>query len=158
DDALVALEPWDREGMQVHSGFKQALNRIWPRLSPPLEEMGATPIWFAGHSLGAALATLAADRCAAAAGLVTLGSPRVGDAAFAAQFDARFGNRALRFVNNSDVVTHAPPPVPLPYAHVGELRQISRDGSIGREAPRLEHFFTELVGSAGHLLEVVEGL
>src|SRR6185436_15370710 len=113
----------------VHAGFRNALERVWTPLVEKLTPLaGSRSVWFSGHSLGAALATLAADRFPATAGVCTLGSPRVGDRAFAAAFDARFGARALRYVNDSDVVTHVPPPLPLPYAHVGELRQITPEG------------------------------
>lgn len=65
-----------------------------------LEELGRTrSVWFTGHSLGAALATLAADLFEPARGVCTLGSPRVGDVAFATLFDARFRQRSARYVN-----------------------------------------------------------
>jgi len=48
------------------------------------------PWWFHRHSLGAALATLAARRFGHAHGLYTYGSPKVGDAAFVAQVDTRW--------------------------------------------------------------------
>ena len=159
DDIRLALVPWDRPDTRVHAGFKDALNRVWPALGPLLSQLGQTMrVWFTGHSLGAALATLAADRYPDTAGVVTIGSPRVGDPRFAAQFDARFGSRALRYVRNTDVVTHVPTPLPLPYKHVGELRQITRSGTIQSERPSLAHFFSDLVGDPDHLRELIEGL
>lgn len=156
DDARFALAPWDGTGASVHLGFLDALNRVWPLLSPRLETLAATHrIWFTGHSLGAALATLAAMRFAQTAGVCTLGSPRVGNRAFAAAFAARFGGRARRYVADTDVVTHVPPPAPLPYKHVDELRQIDPEGTITLERPALTHFFNALFGDAQHLRQVV---
>ncbi len=159
DDALALLVPWDRPGTFVHAGFKLALERIWPALHPVLAGLGPTRrIWFTGHSLGAALATLAADRYEDPAGLVTIGSPRVGGPIFAHHFNERFGARALRYVNSTDVVTHVPPPLPLPYKHVDQLRQIARDGHVSPDPPRLDHFVADLIGDTQHLAEVMDGL
>jgi hypothetical protein len=58
-----------------------------------------------GHSLGAALATLAAVDTTPAR-LVTFGSPRVGDEAFRALFA---GLEVRRFVDCCDVVSRVPP-------------------------------------------------
>jgi predicted lipase len=72
-----------------------------------------------GHSLGAALATLAADRLPDVQGLYTFGSPRVGDKGFQAHFRVK----AYRLVNGKDIV----PTVPGegPFRHVGELIPIA---------------------------------
>jgi hypothetical protein len=143
----------------VHEGFRDALDRVWPAILGKLTALaGSRTVWFSGHSLGAALATLAADRLPTTAGVCTIGSPRVGDRAFAAAFDARFGARAVRYVSGADIVTHVPPPFPLPYKHVGRLRQITPDGRITTQAPILSHFVGDIFGSVGPLQDVVEAL
>ena len=143
----------------VHEGFRDALERVWTPLVEKLTPLAASrTVWFSGHSLGAALATLAADRFPATAGVCTLGSPRVGDRAFAAAFDARFGARAARYVNDADIVTHLPTTFPLPYQHVGRLRQITPDGRITGQAPMLAHFVRDVFGNVGPLQDVVEAL
>jgi triacylglycerol lipase len=155
DDAAFAFVPWIRPSALVHAGFKDALERVWPRLQDvllPLVESRTT--WFTGHSLGGALATLAADRCEFDSCVCTIGSPRVGNEGFAADFHSRFGNRSLRYVNDADIVTHVPP-LPLPYAHVEQLRYINRDGSVGDQAPLLAHFFNELIGQVAHIRETI---
>ncbi|MBL4694806.1 hypothetical protein JKY72_05560 [Candidatus Gracilibacteria bacterium] len=43
---------------QVHQGFQEALDLIWPELNSYLKEI-KTPLYITGHSLGGALATLA---------------------------------------------------------------------------------------------------
>jgi triacylglycerol lipase len=112
---------------QVHHGFKQALDEVWEGLHQQLDAYradGNRTLWFTGHSLGAALATLAAQRYGPACTLYTFGSPRVGDL----KFKNGLGVNAFRFVNHWDVVTRVPPPDP--YHHVGELCYIDHQGLI----------------------------
>lgn len=157
DDALAVLVPWTHGA--VHFGFREALARVWPEIMNKVEPLAASrTVWFTGHSLGAALATLAADRFPSTAGVCTLGCPRVGDRLFAAGFDARFGSRALRYVNDTDIVTHLPTPAPLPYNHVGSLRQITPDGQVTSQNPSLAHLVDSVFGNVGHLSEITNGL
>jgi len=157
DDAVVALVPW-KHGF-VHLGFREALERVWAKLMAKVEPLAATrTVWFGGHSLGAALAILAGDRYPQTAGICTLGAPRVGDRVFAATFDARFGKRSLRYVNDTDIVTHVPTPFPLPYEHVGQLRHITSDGRVTERAPQLTHFVPDVFGGVEHLRQVMDGL
>jgi hypothetical protein len=157
DDARFGFVRWT-EGF-VHRGFRDALDRVWDPLAAALAPLaGSRTVWFTGHSLGGALATLAADRLDTTAGVCTIGSPRVGDRRFAAAFDERFGARSLRYVNDTDIVTHIPPPLPLPYAHVGELRHITRDGRVTTQPPPLAHFVGDVFGNVGHLQDVVQAL
>jgi triacylglycerol lipase len=158
DDAQFGLAPWDRPGTSVHAGFKRSLERVWQGLKLRLDALSASRrIWFTGHSLGGALATLAADRFPTSAGLGTIGSPRVGDSAFALSFDARFGSRALRYVSDADLVTQVPPPLPLLYRHLGGVRHIDRNGDVST-LPGLESFLTALIDTASNIAEVVHGL
>jgi hypothetical protein len=155
DDLTFALAPWDKSKplQAVHLGFKVALDRVWDNLSRRLSALaGSRSVWFAGHSLGAALAALGADRHATTAGVLTLGAPRVGDWHFAAAHTTRFGARALRYVNDADVVTHLP--LPLPYQHAGMPRFIDPGGHVTSVRPALHHYFADLVGDPEHVREV----
>ena len=157
DDAKFPLVPWDRPPALVHMGFMDALDRVWPRLKDVLSPLVASrTTWFTGHSLGAALATLAADRSQFDSCVCTLGSPRVGNEVFAKAFNKRFGQRSLRYVSDADIVTHVPPPLPLPYFHVDQLRYIDAGGAIGNSEPALAHFFNELIGQVRHVRETVD--
>ena len=46
---------------KIHQGFKDAIEVVWQEVEERLVEMGSNrqPVWFAGHSLGGALAVLA---------------------------------------------------------------------------------------------------
>ena len=124
-DIDIRLSDWIRGG-KVHSGFKAALDTVWDDMLleiKRLQDQGVL-IWVTGHSLGAALATLAADRLPNVQGLYTFGSPRVGDE----EFQKRFEPKAFRVVNGKDIVADVPPKGP--YRHVGEYILIDQKGGI----------------------------
>jgi triacylglycerol lipase len=91
-------------GGKVHVGFKGEINKIWPSISKELE---ANPgnVYVTGHSLGAAMATIAASRIQdRVTALITFGSPRVGDKAFVKSLTVEH----YRVQNNCDDVTKVP--------------------------------------------------
>ena len=154
-DANIILVPWET-GL-VHLGFKRAFDVIRPQLDPILQRVSpGRTVWFCGHSLGAALATLAADHYAGTRGVCTFGSPRVGDLSFATAFNAKLAGKSFRYVNNHDVVTHVP--LPILYEHVDLQRFIAPDGTVSRVPPAILHFFEELFGQPSQLLDVIDGL
>lgn len=116
---------WAGVGL-VHKGFAKALDLLWDKVTASLDKNVPPdcPLFITGHSLGAALATLAASLRKPRA-LYTFGSPRVGDNDFRATLS---GVNAFRVVNNRDVVTTVPPP--LPFHHVGELHYITHEGGM----------------------------
>lgn len=127
---------WPPDGL-VHQGFKAAFDRIWPELEARLKSVdgviaGRTFLYYTGHSLGAALATMAAVR-RKPHGLYTFGSPRIGNAAFAATLNCP----AFRLVNNRDCVSGLPPALgPLPFRHTGTLYYITHDSCLLAEPSR----------------------
>ena len=158
---IVRFLPTSWDVGRVHTGFADALEAVWGPLERSLDALPpGCRVWFTGHSLGAALATLAATRRGdRTAGLYTFASPRVGDGVFAAHVDRMFGRLSLRYVNDHDVVTHVPPPsfaIPGRYTHVNELRWISRDGQVGTVEPTLPHFVSDVFGDTRLLLDVVD--
>ena len=98
------------------------------------------PIFYAGHSLGAALATLAASRRAPQAAYV-FGSPRVGNG----QFAADLGTVALyRVVDGDDAIADLPPEA-LGFRHAGELHRLAAPAET-RTAWDPRTWFRRLVG------------
>jgi len=131
----------------VHRGFLRSLDTIWREAE---DALGDGKVWFTGHSLGAALATLAADRLPGSHALYTYGSPRVGDKKFRQAFRAN----AYRFVNNNDGITVVPPRSSLfPYRHVGDLKYLDEDGCLIDDARWWQRF---KAGLSGHLKTLVE--
>jgi hypothetical protein len=140
--------PWQQGAGMVHAGFAKAALALMEPVREWLQS-GALPVkhlMLTGHSLGAALATLLATVFHPAQ-LVTIGSPRVGDQAFAASFG---GIDSTRFVDCCDAVTDIPPEGLL-YSHVTPMTYISRDGilepgldsaavSADRSSARAEYF------------------
>lgn len=111
----VRQSPWPMGG-RVHSGFKKQFFDVWPTIADTLNAWPA-PLLYTGHSLGAALATLAAGMHRPRA-LYTFGSPRVGDPGFAKTLQ---GVRIFRLYNPGDIVTFLPPEAhPFGFRHVGE--------------------------------------
>ncbi len=116
-------------GGRVHGGFVDALDVVWDELGSALEAVTA-PLLYTGHSLGGALAVLAAGRWPPLA-VYTFGAPRVGDAGFA---ESLAGLAVYRVVNRRDVVARTPPGLPgLRFRQAGELRAISTRGLAAAE-------------------------
>ena len=152
DNFVGAFEDWmrnfdfaqvdDESGGNVHRGFRKNIAEVWTNqggkslknhLGALLKD-GTRTLWITGHSLGAALATLAAERCLrdggfTVDGVYTFGSPRVGGGRFKQEYDASgLGSRTYRFVNNVDVVPRIPPGED--YTHVGQLKFIGADEDL----------------------------
>ena len=127
-DVDARLAEWPRGG-KVHQGFKEALEEVWDDICPYMKNLAdrGCNIWVTGHSLGAALATLAANRFEAVQGLYTFGSPRVGDS----EFQRRFRLRSFRIVNGSDIFSKVPPAGI--YRHVGTPKFIDPSSNLLRD-------------------------
>ncbi len=163
-DGRFGLVP-SASGGFVHRGFLAALDEIWEaHLLPYLTRLQAAKperkFWFTGHSLGAALATLAVVRYPKAFGLYTYGSPFVGDEAFAKTIPVQ----SYRFVNNNDIVPTVPPVGPYlvdqegvgDYRHVGHLKYIHSDGSITDDPGAFKRFVDGIQGNLQHFFNSIE--
>lgn len=113
------------------------------------------PLYITGHSLGGALATIAAaalsDNGVEVAGVYTFGQPRVGDRAFVRQLNAHVNGKVFRFVNNNDIVPHVPPPFSVwnptrLYGHVGIAKYFDAKGTIIPNYTLLARLFDNVFG------------
>lgn len=151
DDADFILTPWKRGG-KAHSGFAGALKDVEPALGPVVQLMGC-PVLFTGHSLGAALATLAASLCRATvakdSALYTFGSPRVGDAEFTTTLSGMAGRR---YMDCTDIVTRVPLEA-MGYEHVGPPHYINHNGEISVDPSEFTMKEDQAIGAADYLLE-----
>jgi triacylglycerol lipase len=119
----------------VHEGFLNYTNRIWENVKASVLDQGGDykNVWFTGHSLGAAMATLMAGRFAAypylptPKALFTYGSPRVGNRSFINVFN-ELPVTHHRWVNDGDIVTK----IPLSpfFYHCGKMHKIDKKGNI----------------------------
>ena len=124
-DLDVRPERWDTRAT-VHRGFREALAQIWDVLRPALESIAA-PCFFAGHSMGGALAQLAAARFRPRA-VYCFGAPRVGDRGFV---ELMRTIPVFRIVNNQDIVAALPPTSQiLPFKPAGDLVYICARGRL----------------------------
>ena len=117
----------------LYRGFTTGREAGAPRLMPTLREIAqGKHLTITGHSLGAAVATLAAMEAAvslkgAITGLsvLTFASPLVGDKTFAGLFDTLIPD-SWRVANRPDIVTYLPPPF-VGYSHVATDYPINSD-------------------------------
>ena len=98
-------------GGGIHSGFQEAFEQVSMEIQKKLNEdpvLRELPLFITGHSLGGALATVAAKRLSHQGGIAacyTFGSPRVGDEKWISEIKTPI----YRLVNAADSVTMLPP-------------------------------------------------
>lgn len=124
---LRALKQKTIEG-KVHRGFKEAFDEIRGEIFDIVDKsIGKDlPLYVTGHSLGAALATVATQELEEEfhdliAACYTFGSPRVGDGTYEKSIKAH----VYRIVNTTDIVTLVPFFLGT-FMHVGDSRYLSR--------------------------------
>ncbi len=129
----IATCPWPAGG-RVHRGFGHLIRQIWPPIAAALESI-EKPLYFTGHSLGGALATLAASLSAPQA-VYTFGAPRIGDCAFSR---ALSGVDLFNVINPHDFVTRLPPArLGFCFVHAGTIinnEELCRDYRPFFQAP-----------------------
>lgn len=126
-DFEFGILPWDQNEVGVHKGFRKALDSVWDDIEKEISQL-VCPIFYTGHSLGAALATLAASRYKPRA-VYTFGSPRVGNEAFAASLHTL---PIHRVVDNKDAAALLPPEA-LGFRHVGLLQLLMEPQTEAKE-------------------------
>eukprot|EP00300_Choanocystis_sp_HF-7_P042018 c8791_g1_i2.p1 GENE.c8791_g1_i2~~c8791_g1_i2.p1 ORF type:complete len:198 (+),score=39.97 c8791_g1_i2:24-596(+) len=145
--------------MRVHRGFCQAYMSVRQELHEAVAtvirglsaERGTrldVEIVFTGHSLGGALATLAAIDFRLAypdalrISMVNFGSPRVGNHAFAQIYQTYLPTDVYRFVYDNDIITATPPKPPaIRYKHVEKEIIVDRAGNYIEKPYFLDKMF-----------------
>lgn len=157
-DVLAALQPWPLNdlagaewcpGCKAHYGFTMAYDELRETIHDAIADLGCTRLVLAGHSLGAAIATIASFDLRAAMGYHveetwTFGKPRIGNTEFVTAFGAAAAAQGVspplwRVVHYHDPVPRAPPTIPglHPVAHEAlEVYYTSRESSEYRVCPQ----------------------
>ena len=134
NDVMADLKVFKNTAMaggRVHGGFQKEVNDLWMDIVKELEHNDQLKVrkdvYMTGHSLGAAMATIAATRYKPDE-LFTFGSPRVGGPRFVKNVKCPH----YRFMNNNDIVCRIPPAW-LGFRHHGEMIYFNR---FGDKAPK----------------------
>ena len=129
---LQALPVMAETVSRVHRGFKGEVDELWPMVCEDIlrtVNVGKT-LWFCGHSLGAAMATIMASRCKHNIDLndpielYTYGSPRVGWRGYVKSLNITHH----RWKNNNDIVTTVPLAI-MGYVHHGTEHYLNAYGN-----------------------------
>jgi hypothetical protein len=124
---VTDFTPVPQAGSDIHDGFRLAAAAAQPQIDRAVQlcRQSGNPLFVTGHSLGAALAALAAVSASNAGvpprAVYTFGMPRVGGPQFAASY-ANLGKVTYRLVHGIDLVTRVPPSSGG-FHHVGHLLQ-----------------------------------
>ena len=119
---------------RVHAGFLEQFQALRPQLERILDARPTLPLQVTGHSLGGAIAALAATTWATTRpvqALYTYGQPAVAaDSSTANAMAAALQGRWHRLVNDADIVPRVPPG----YKHGGQLLRFDSQGRVTSEA------------------------
>lgn len=129
---------------RIHAGFRIAYESVAKEIEKSILKLKDIPLYITGHSLGAALATVATQRLEhhlrireIIAACYTFGSPRVGNS----HYDIEFKSPIYRVVNTTDVVTVIPL-LAMGYVHIGDIRYLGRmDGDFRRGIPFFQRWY-----------------
>jgi triacylglycerol lipase len=125
---VTDFTPLPREGSDLHQGFRIAAEAAKDDIDGAiaLSRRTGKPLFVTGHSLGAALAALAAKRASDASlrprAVYGFGMPRVGGLPFQTGYDAVLGTVTYRLVHGIDLVARVAPSS-IGFHHVGRVLQ-----------------------------------
>lgn len=137
-DALADLNFFKTEAFggigKVHRGFQRALDTVWSKVQDAVDKLGKKKkLFICGHSLGAALAQLAAHRFALAGYNVShvyvFGSPRVANREFMEHYNELLAAKTFLHINNKDIVTTVPLAI-LGFHYLGDKPRSFNNGHV----------------------------
>lgn len=119
----------------LHRGFYFAFQAVKASLERIIGGIGLNNrmLLLTGHSLGGALATVAAAEWTSVfdiRSVYTFGQPRVCKSDTANYLEQKIGSAFFRIVNDDDIVTRVPPG----YSHVGKMFRFGPTGMVTNES------------------------
>jgi triacylglycerol lipase len=126
----------------LHSGFEKAYRSVAGKVAEALAKRSETPVLVTGHSMGGALAVIAADDLLSekklrSTAVYVFGMPRVGGEDFAKRYNDTLGNTTYRLVHGADIVATVPPSR-FGFRHVGRLIRCGCAGHFAPDQPTAE--------------------
>ena len=123
-------------GDHIHSGFQAGVESVWEQIKSEIGKSAAprSPLFVTGHSLGGALAVVAAKFLHERLGLqahavYTFGMPRCLGSRIVSDYERTLGSRTYRLVHGRDIVPTLPPSE-LDFRHVGRLLHCRQDNQF----------------------------
>lgn len=151
----LLVEEADGERCEVHSGFLRAYESVIEKLSVDLARLTpdkSLPIFVTGHSLGGALAILAALELKRqkfnVTQVYTFGQPRVGNAAFADLYNWSLQDSTFCVVNEGDPVPLLPTLL-MGYRDCGQEIFIRKSGVVEVDPFIGLEIFRDVLGAIG---------
>jgi hypothetical protein len=146
-------------GARFHQGFVRAIGDIWEPFLAAIEEertKSDRPIWLTGHSLGGALALLAAwllrRKFIPVHQVYTFGGPMIGNDEVVQAFAREFPDKIFRYVNRPDPVPKLPTIslIANHYGHCGAetLLGAAAVAAAGEAAGGTVDFFQQMAAKA----------
>ena len=135
-DIWADIKAWKRQSEtkgSVHAGFKGEVDKLWNGVQTFIRDNQDKELFITGHSLGGAMATIAASRIQNNPDfkkVYTYGAPRVGDRRFV--LSCNFSH--VRMQNNNDIVCKVPLLL-LGYRHMCTPVYINHYGNIRKLTP-----------------------
>ncbi len=121
---------------KFHRGFWQSTNDVWDTLFSKYKELSSIkkrPLFLTGHSLGGAMASIAASKLIHEdlpfISVYTFGQPRALERETSRLFNIECKTRYFRFQNNNDIVSRVPARL-MGYSHVGTCIYISENKKL----------------------------
>jgi triacylglycerol lipase len=109
-----------------HKGFVEAVDAVRSDVELVIRSGAGRPLFFTGHSMGGALANVAAlrarDNGLQATAVYTFGGPRTGGQDFFDRYTPDLGGLTFRLVNDNDIVPAVPPSLLGNFRHVGQMQ------------------------------------
>ena len=154
DNINIAKTNINETECETHEGFLNHFNAVWQDIEAKCNDLIAThprPVFFTGHSLGGAVATIASARWALDGdrqftSTYTFGQPRAITLKSSRLLNASFGNRFFRFHNNNDIVSRVPTRL-RGFSHIGQFIYIDKDKELHTEVGFWYRFQDQIRGA-----------